>query len=102
MPMEVSKNFLEVFEMFITSQTAKGVADITIRNYRYNMKNMKNYFDAERPFDAVTKRDIEAMVVAMRKAGLAHNTIANPPPIIRCSSMLLPNIWWIFCGSFFP
>ena len=38
MPMEVSKNFLEVFEMFITSQTAKGVADITIRNYRYNMK----------------------------------------------------------------
>ena len=62
MPMEVSKNYLEVFEMFITSQTAKGVADITIRNYRYNMKNMKNYFDAERPFDAVTKRDIEAMV----------------------------------------
>ena len=44
MPMEASKNFLEVFEMFITSQTAKGVADITIRNYRYNMKN---YFDAE-------------------------------------------------------
>jgi len=43
MPMEVSKNFLEVFEMFITSQTAKGVADITIRNYRYNMKNMGNY-----------------------------------------------------------
>ena len=75
--MEVSKNFLEVFEMFVTSQTAKGVADITIRNYRYNMKNMKNYFDAERPFDAVTKRDIEAMVVAMRKAGLAHNTIAT-------------------------
>lgn len=36
MPMEVFKNFLEVFEMFITSQTAKGVADITIRNYRYN------------------------------------------------------------------
>ena len=77
MPMEVSKNFLEVFEMFITSQTAKGVADITIRNYRYNMKNMKNYFDAERSFDAVSKRDIEAMVVAMRKAGLAHNTIAT-------------------------
>ena len=34
-------------------------------------------FDAEKPFDEVTKRDIEAMVVAMRKAGLAHNTIAT-------------------------
>ena len=68
--MEVSKNFLEVFEMFITSQTAKGVADITIRNYRYNMKNMKNYFDAERPFDAVSKRDIEAMVNSGDKKAL--------------------------------
>ena len=77
MPMEVSKNFLEVFEMFITSQTAKGVADITIRNYRYNMKNMVKYFDAEQPFNDIHKRDIEAMIVAMRKAGLAHNTIAT-------------------------
>ena len=50
---------------------------LTIRNYRYHMKNMSNYFDAEKPFDEVTKRDIEAMAVAMRKAGLAHNTIAT-------------------------
>lgn len=57
---------------------AGGVrTDITIRNYRYHMKNMSNYFDAEKPFDEVTKRDIEAKVVAMRKAGLAHNTIAT-------------------------
>ncbi len=77
MPKRESKNFLEVFEMFVISQAAKGVADITIRNYRYHMKNMSNYFDAEKPFDEVTKRDIKAMVVAMRKAGLAHNTIAT-------------------------
>ena len=79
MPTRESKNFLEVevFEMFVISQAAKGVADITFRNYRYHMKKMSNYFDAEKPFDEVTKRDIEAMVVAMRKAGLAHNTIAT-------------------------
>lgn len=77
MPMEESKNFLEVFEMFITSQAAKGVAAITLRNYRYNIKNMQKFFDAEKPFDEVTKRDIEAMIVAMRRAGLAHNTIAT-------------------------
>lgn len=77
MPKRESKNFLEVFEMFVISQAAKEVSDITIRNYRYHMKNMSNYFDAEKPFDEVTKRDIEAMVVAMRKAGLAHNTIAT-------------------------
>ena len=34
MPIRESKNFLEVFEMFVISQAAKGVADITIRNCR--------------------------------------------------------------------
>lgn len=74
---EKKQNFLEVFEMFITSQTAKGVADVTLRNYRYNMKNMQKFFDAEKTFDEVTKRDIETMIVAMRRAGMAHNTIAT-------------------------
>ena len=27
-----NQNFLEIFEMFFTSQAAKGVADITLRN----------------------------------------------------------------------
>ena len=40
MPIRESKNFLEVFEMFVISQAAKGVSDITIRNYRYHMKNI--------------------------------------------------------------
>ena len=48
--MEVSKNFLEVFEMFITSQTAKGVADITIRNYHNNLHNISKFFDIDMPF----------------------------------------------------
>ena len=77
MSTEKKQNFLEVFEMFITSQTAKGVADVTLRNYRYNMKNMRKFFDAEKPFDEVSKRDIETMIVAMRRAGMAHNTIAT-------------------------
>lgn len=77
MATEKKQNFLEVFEMFITSQTAKGVADVTLRNYRYNMKNMQKFFDAEKSFDEVTRRDIETMIVAMRRAGLAHNTIAT-------------------------
>ena len=61
MPTQETKIFSEVFEMFVISQTAKGVADITIRNYRYHMKNMSHYFDAEKPFEDVTKRDIETI-----------------------------------------
>ena len=37
MPAEETKNFLEVFEMFVISQSAKGVTDVTIRNYKYHI-----------------------------------------------------------------
>ena len=77
MPTEETKNFLEVFEMFVISQSAKGVADVTIRNYRYHMKNIGNYMNLDRPFDDVTKRDIENMVAAMRQTQMAHNSIAT-------------------------
>ena len=80
MPTRESKNFLEVFEMFVISQAAKGVSDITIRNYRYHMKNMSNYFDAEKPFDEVTKRDIEAMVYPFPNRGIMWLTA--PPRVI--------------------
>ena len=50
MPTEETKNFLEVFELFVISQSAKGVADVTLRNYRYHIKNIGNYMDLNRPF----------------------------------------------------
>ena len=77
MPTEETKNFLEVLEMFVISQSAKGVTDVTLRNYRYHMKNIANYLDVNRSFDDVTKRDIETMVAAMRRSGMAHNSIAT-------------------------
>ena len=83
MPTEETKNFLEVFEMFVISQAAKGVADVTIRNYRYHMKNIGNYMELVRPFDDVTKRDIETMAAAMRNSGMAHNSIATYMRMLR-------------------
>ena len=83
MPAEETKHFLEVFEMFVISQSAKGVADVTIRNYRYHMKNIGNYMDICRPFDDVTKRDIESMAAAMRNSGMAHNSTATYMRMLR-------------------
>ena len=83
MPTEETKNFLEVFELFVISQSAKGVADVTIRNYRYHMKNIGNYMELVRPFDDVTKRDIETMAAAMRNSGMAHNSIATYMRMLR-------------------
>ena len=92
MPTEETKNFLEVFELFVIAQSAKGVADVTLRNYRYHIKNIGNYMDLNRPFDFITKRDIETMVATMRNSGMAHNSIATYMRMLKtfCREMLLP------------
>lgn len=92
MPTEETKNFLEVFEMFVISQSAKGVTDVTLRNYRYHMKNIANYLDVNRSFDDVTKRDIETMVAAMRRSGMAHNSIATYMRMLR--TFYKPRFGW--------
>lgn len=91
------KPFSEVFGEFITSQTAKGVCEITLRNYRQVLHNISRFFDVETPMDALSKSDIEAMVVKMRSADLAHNTIATYVRIVKtflnwCRSENIVNI----------
>jgi len=77
MPKQQLNNFEDVFHIFEASQNAKGVSETTLNNYKYNLKNISKYLDVKKPFEDVTKRDIEQMVAGMRQAGLAHNTIAT-------------------------
>ena len=77
MPKQQLNNFEDVFHIFEASQNAKGVSETTLNNYKYNLKNISKYLDVRKPFEDVTKRDIEKMVAGMREAGLAHNTIAT-------------------------
>ncbi len=77
------KPFSEVWGEFITSQTAKGVAEITLRNYRQVHHNITRFFDVETQMDELSKSDFEKMVVEMRGADLAHNTIATYLRVIR-------------------
>jgi len=71
------KIFEEVYAAFITSKTAKGVSDVTVRNYHQNLHNISLHFDISTPVDTLTKEMLDEMVFSMRKAGLAHNTIAT-------------------------
>ena len=59
-----------VFEEFVISKTAQGVSEATLNNYQYHMKSIAKYLDIEANFEEVTKRDIEKMVVQMRKKEL--------------------------------
>ena len=71
------KLFSEVFEDFITSQTARGISDITIRNYHQHLHSISKHFDISTPFEDVSKRQLDEMIMSMRAKGLAHNSIAT-------------------------
>ena len=46
----------EVRGEFITSQTAKGVSEITLRSYRQALPNITRFFDAETPMVELSKK----------------------------------------------
>lgn len=71
------RHFDEIFELFVVSKTASGVSDATLRNYHYHMKSIERFLDTKRPMNEITKRDVERMVVEMKKAGIKHNSIAT-------------------------
>ena len=97
-----TQTYAEVFQFFISAKTAQGVADITIRNYHNNLHVISKYLDTSRPLGEITKWDIDEMIVSMRRAGLAHNSISTYVRIVRtflnwCSveglkSLSIPNM----------
>ena len=101
-PEQGSETFEEVFTSFIISQTSKGVAAVTIRNYHLHLRSVSKHLDIGMPFCSLTKRHLESMVVSMRAAGLAHNTVATYLRIINTflnwanreglTSVSIPNI----------
>lgn len=80
------KSVAEVFEDFVVSQTARGLSDITLTTYRNHIRSISNHLDIQRPLEALTRKDLEAMVVSMRASGLAHNSISSYCRVFRTFS----------------
>ena len=76
-PEQISETIEEAFSSFIISQTSKGVAATTIRNYHLHLRSISKHLDIKMPLSSLTKRHLEQMVVSMREAGLAHNSVAT-------------------------
>lgn len=77
------KSVAEVFADFVVSQTAKGLSEITLSNYRNHIHSISNHLDIQKPLASLTKRDLEAMIVSMRSSGLAHNSISSYCRVLR-------------------
>ena len=73
----------EVFEDFVVSKIALGVADVTVATYRHHIHSISNHLDIQKPMDTLTRKDLESMVVSMRSSGLAHNTISSYCRVLR-------------------
>ena len=67
----------EAFEKFVISKKAQGVKDVTIRDYHYHFRSMSKYLDVEKRFSELTQEDLDSMVVGLRDAGLASNTVSS-------------------------
>lgn len=78
MKMNTSETTLnKAFKEFIISKTAEGLKEETIKSYNRHFITVRKYLDLELKFSELSKSDLEMMVVSMRKAGLAQNTISS-------------------------
>ena len=73
----------EIFERFAASQTAKGVSDKTIWNYHSHLHSLQKHLAFSAPLAALTKEDLDNMVISMRLSGLAHNSISSYLRVFR-------------------
>ena len=67
----------EVWELYTVSQKAKGVADVTLRNYKQHLHSISKYLNIKMPLSVLSKKHLEKMIADMRDAGLAYNTVAT-------------------------
>lgn len=73
----------QVFDDFVIAQTANGLSEVTLRNYKLHLHSISKHLDIHQPMDALTKRQLEEMIVSMRQAGLAHNSISGYARVFR-------------------
>ena len=56
------QSIAEAFEAFVMSQSARGLADATLTNYRHHIHSISVHLDIQKPIEALWKRDLEMMI----------------------------------------
>ena len=78
-----SQTIEEVFALFVISRTADGVSETTLKTYHNHFHTISLYLDVQQPLTDLTKSDLEAMIVSMKKSGLAHNSVPSYARVFR-------------------
>lgn len=73
----------DAIPMFIASQTAEGVSEKTVQTYKGHFRCIGHHIDFSIPFDELTKKDLDDMLVSIRKSGVSPNTLSSYARVFR-------------------
>lgn len=66
--------FAEVFEVYISAVTARGVKDKTIATYKQHFHAISKRLDVSLPINRLNSTVLDNMILQMRKEGLVSST----------------------------
>ena len=76
--------FAEVFEVYISAVTARGVKDKTIATYKQHFHAISKRLDVSMPINRLTSTVLDNMILQMRKEGLSDSSINSYTRTLKC------------------
>ena len=72
--------FAEVFEIYISAVTARGVKDKTLATYKQHFHAISKRLDVSLPINRLNSTILDNMILQMRKEGLSDSSIVSVKP----------------------
>lgn len=81
--MQDAKTVETVFELYVMSRIASGLAPKTIMTYRQQFHAISKHLNTDKPIDQIKKSDIDIMILKMRQANLSPVSIQTYTRCLR-------------------
>ena len=76
--------FAEVFEVYISAVTARGVKDKTLATYKQHFHAISKRLDVSLPINRLNSTALDNMILQMRKEGLPDSSINSYTRTLKC------------------
>ena len=76
--------FAQVFELYISAVTARGVKDKTIATYKQHFHAISKRLDVSLPINRLNSTVLDKMILRMRGEGLSDSSINSYTRTLKC------------------
>ena len=76
--------FEQVFELYISAVTARGVKDKTLATYKQHFHAISKRLDVSMPINRLSSSVLDKMILQMRKEGLSDSSINSYTRTLKC------------------